>query len=204
MPTHSTRKFIKNPYKQNRLHYIVNRLFTSRLQEIPFIVFLSFLLTFVITRIYVYNTNHDILELPFLISYVSIHGVHIHHLNFGIIILVITGFLGLYDIRPKTHRTLAIFYGIGLGLTFDEFALWLRLKDDYNARITYDAIITISIVLLNIIYFPTFWQKMGGKVLGSINYLMYTLQVLNNQAEAKSQKLQHHLRKHLSKHKAND
>ncbi len=146
------------------LNKIVKQLFTSRLEEIPFIVFLSFLITFVVSRSYVYITSHDILELKFLIDNVYIHGIHVHHLNFGIFILVITGFLALYDLRPVLHRRLAVLYGIGLGLTFDEFALWLKLKDDYYARISYEAIIIISLILLNIIYFPNFWKKRGTQV----------------------------------------
>lgn len=143
---------------------LVERIVISKLEEIPFIVFLSFLLTFVTARAYVYITNHDIMDLPFRFRYVFIKGVHIHHLNFGIIILVIVGFIALYDIRPGTHRRLAILYGIGLGLTFDEFALWLKLSDDYYARISYDAIIIISLILLNIIYFSNFWGRMGKRI----------------------------------------
>ena len=101
------------------------------------------------------------MDIPIRYRYVFIRGVHVHHLNFGIIILGITGFLALYDLRPWAHRKLAVFYGIGLGLTFDEFALWLRLQDDYYARISYDAIIIIALILLNIIYFSDFWRRMG-------------------------------------------
>lgn len=156
--------YCRNIKKNRKLPEIVDRLFVAKLREIPFIVFLSFLLTFIITRAYVYVTNHEILEAPFLLKNLSIHGVHIHHLNFGIIILSIVGFRALYNINPVIHRRLAIFFGIGLGLTFDEFALWLRLKDDYYARITYDAIITISIILLSFAYFPDFRARRGRQI----------------------------------------
>jgi hypothetical protein len=146
------------------INRIVRRLFTSRLEEIPFIVFLSFLITFVLSRTYVYITSHDILEFKYLIDNIYIHGIHVHHLNWGIFILVVVGFMALYDLQPIIHRRLAIFYGIGLGLTFDEFALWLKLEDDYYARISYEAIIIISLILLNIIYFPDFWKKRGSQV----------------------------------------
>lgn len=141
---------------------LVDRLIRSRLEEIPFIILMSFLLSFTITRAYVYLTSHDILEIPAQLEFVQVRGTHVHHLSFGIFILAIAGFWSLYDVKPMIHRRLAVFYGIGLGLTFDEFALWLRLKDDYTARITYDAIIIITLLLLNIIYFPGFWKKMGG------------------------------------------
>ncbi|MBI5221852.1 MAG: hypothetical protein HY979_03535, partial [Candidatus Magasanikbacteria bacterium] len=44
-------------------------------------------------------------------------------------------------------------YGIGLGLTFDEFGMWVRLADTYWVRQSYDAIIVIFLVLLNIAYY---------------------------------------------------
>ncbi len=56
-------------------------------------------------------------------------------------------------------RKLAIMYGFGLGLTFDEFSLWLRLDDDYYARVSYEAIIVIIVILLNIVYFGDIWKK---------------------------------------------
>lgn len=136
----------------------------SKLEEIPFIVFVSFLLTFAFTRAYVYLTRNDILTFPFFVENIQIHGVHVHHLNWGIFILSIVGFIALYDLEPELHRRLAIVYGIGLGLTFDEFALWLRLQDDYYAQLSYDAIIVIAVILLNIIYFEPFWIRMGGRI----------------------------------------
>jgi len=148
--------------RRPRIGGLIDRIFISKLEEIPFIIFLSFLITFIVARAYVYITSKDILA--FLIDNIWINGVHVHHLNFGIFILVIVGFIAIYDMRPVVHRTLAIFYGIGLGLTFDEFALWLKLQDDYYASITYDAIIIISVILLNIIYFPGFWKRRGQQV----------------------------------------
>lgn len=156
--------------KISPLRALVHRIVVSKLEEVPFIVFLSFLLTFVLARLYVYLTNHDIMDFPWG-QYVYIRGVHVHHLNFGIFILVIAGFAALYDLRPVAHRKLAVLYGIGLGLTFDEFALWLKLTDDYYARISYDAIIIIALVLLNIIYFSDFWRRMGRTILRMVEVI---------------------------------
>lgn len=150
--------------KNNIIHAAIRKLIVSKLEEIPFIVFLSFLCTFVLARSYVYVTQKDIINHPLFLEAVYIKGLHIHHLNFGIILLAITGFISLYDLSPTVHRQIAILYGIGLALTFDEFALWLKLQDDYNARITYDAITIICVILLNIIYFPSFWHRRGKQI----------------------------------------
>ena len=61
--------------------------------------------------------------------------VHIHHLVWGIILLLLCGFLG-FATTPRTPWTqiLAVLFGVGAGFTLDEFALWLRLEDVYWAE----------------------------------------------------------------------
>ena len=59
-------------------------------------------------------------------------GLHIHHLVFGIVLMMVAGFLG-FAIQPDSPwlEILAGLFGIGVGLTLDEFALWLYLEDVY-------------------------------------------------------------------------
>jgi hypothetical protein len=42
-----------------------------------------------------------------------------------------TGFAALATRAPQWHLRIAIVFGIALGLTLDEFAMWLRLADVY-------------------------------------------------------------------------
>jgi hypothetical protein len=77
-------------------------------------------------------------------------GLHIHHLVFGIVAMMLTGFLG-FAIQPDSPWTeiLAGLFGIGVGLTIDEFALWLHLEDVYWAeqgRSSVDAMIVATII----------------------------------------------------------
>jgi hypothetical protein len=58
-------------------------------------------------------------------------GLHIHHLFWGILLLMITGFIALATRAPAWHLRVAIVFGLALALTLDEFALWLRLADVY-------------------------------------------------------------------------
>jgi hypothetical protein len=58
-------------------------------------------------------------------------GLHIHHLFWGILLLMVTGFSALATRDPKWHLRIAIVFGVALALTLDEFALWLRLADVY-------------------------------------------------------------------------
>jgi hypothetical protein len=77
-------------------------------------------------------------------------GLHIHHLVFGIVLMMIAGFLGF--ITPSDSPWLEIFaglFGVGMGLTLDEFALWLYLDDVYwseEGRSSVDAVIFAAII----------------------------------------------------------
>lgn len=77
-------------------------------------------------------------------------GLHIHHLVFGISLLRLTGFLG-FALQPDSPwlEVLAVAFGIGAGLTLDEFALWLYLEDVYwseEGRRSVDAMVIATIV----------------------------------------------------------
>jgi hypothetical protein len=68
-------------------------------------------------------------------SVVSESGLHLHHLVWGICLMMASGALGfaLYGSSPWFEVCAALF-GIGAGLTIDEFALWIYLEDVYWAR----------------------------------------------------------------------
>jgi hypothetical protein len=68
-------------------------------------------------------------------SVVSDGGVHVHHLVFGIVAMMIAGTLGLAALGDSPYAEIcAFFFGIGAGLTIDEFALWVYLDDVYWAE----------------------------------------------------------------------
>jgi lysyl-tRNA synthetase, class II len=76
--------------------------------------------------------------------------LHIHHLVWGICTLMITGFLSFaLHPEPPALEILAVFFGIGMGLTLDEFALWLYLDDVYwkdEGRKSFEAVL-VAVVL---------------------------------------------------------
>jgi hypothetical protein len=72
---------------------------------------------------------------------------HIHHLVWGISLLLISGLINI-AVQPPLEVT-AVIFGIGAALTLDEFALWLHLEDVYwseQGRQSIDAVIVFSIV----------------------------------------------------------
>lgn len=116
------------------------------------IIISAFLSTFFLARLYVYLVLGHLAPNLFL----TIKGVHIHHFAYGFFILAVVG-LYLLIKRPapdsKKFHWVAWFYGIGLGLATDEFAMWFRLEDEYWVRQSYDAVIIVALGLLNIAYF---------------------------------------------------
>jgi len=62
---------------------------------------------------------------------VTASGLHVHHLFWGILLLMVTGFVALATRDAAWHLRIAVVFGVALALTLDEFALWLRLADVY-------------------------------------------------------------------------
>jgi hypothetical protein len=75
--------------------------------------------------------------------------LHIHHLVWGITLLLVAGFLGFAaNLTSPWWHLAAIAFGIGAGLTVDEFALWLYLRDVYWAqqgRLSVDAAVIATV-----------------------------------------------------------
>jgi hypothetical protein len=73
-------------------------------------------------------------------------GVHLHHLVWGICMLLISGFIAFAAAplhAPWWHID-AVVFGIGAGFTLDEFALWVHLEDVYwteEGRSSVDAVV---------------------------------------------------------------
>ena len=77
-------------------------------------------------------------------------GLHIHHLVFGIVLMMLSGFLS-FVLQPPSpwFEILAGVFGVGTGLTLDEFALWLYLDDVYwseEGRSSVDAVVFAAII----------------------------------------------------------
>ncbi len=84
---------------------------------------------------------------------VSVGGRHIHHLVWGILLLLLVGYCWLWQVTLRSRalgRALACLYGVGAALTLDEYALWLNLQDVYwerQGRASIDAVLLFSALL---------------------------------------------------------
>jgi hypothetical protein len=97
----------------------------------------SFFLTFGGVRLLTWSVHQGIG--PF--HDIHMGGRHVHHLVWGILLLLIVGYGWMIDAggnarswRLAMRRLLCILYGAAAALTLDEFALWLNLRDVYWAR----------------------------------------------------------------------
>jgi hypothetical protein len=74
--------------------------------------------------------------------------LHIHHLVWGICLMMLAGFLSFaVPLEAPWWHVVAIGFGVGAGFTMDEFALWVRLKDVYwsqEGRASFDAVVVAA------------------------------------------------------------
>lgn len=124
-------------------------------RKTPFVILVYFFATFIIVRAFVYAWTYGFIPEIALV----IKGIEIHHLNFGIFILAVAGYLALVKEKEDSRLKIAKIYGIGLALAFDEFGMWLHLENNYWLRQSFDGIIIITVILINVVYLNHIWQK---------------------------------------------
>jgi hypothetical protein len=99
-------------------------------------------------------------------------GLHIHHLVFGIVMMMVAGFAA-FAIEPASpwFEVMAGLFGAGMGLTLDEFALWLHLEDVYwsdEGRSSVDAVVFAAIIAGGYIVGFTPLDASGGSILAIV------------------------------------
>ncbi len=119
-----------------------------------FFLLLAFVLTFLFIRFSVRMIRAEVSWWP---GNVTPGGMHIHHMVFGLMMMLVSGFassLWPTITPPIANCVLASVFGIGSALVLDEYALVLHLRDVYWAeegRSSIDAVfvaIAISFLFL--------------------------------------------------------
>jgi hypothetical protein len=138
-----------------RLGYLVRTSIPDRPRRRIFLAWVAFFATFLSVRLLVYFVVRG--EGPF--NWVMMGGRHIHHLVWGILILLFVGYGWLLDLG-RAHsplsillsRLMSISYGVGAALTLDEFSLWLNLNPDIYwaraGRLSIDAVVLFGSLLM--------------------------------------------------------
>jgi hypothetical protein len=74
--------------------------------------------------------------------------VHLHHFVFGIFAISIAGYGALKFTGPRAPFFIALLYGFGIGLTADEFDMWLNLSDDLKFRWSDNGLVVVGVLIL--------------------------------------------------------
>ncbi len=111
----------------------------------------GFIVTFVLSRVCVFLIMSK--EMPNL--YFFLKGTHVHHLNYGIFLLAAVCGYSVFR-RPVGRRAeiTALLYGVAMGLTFDEFGMWLHLGGSYWQRASVDAVIVLAALFAMVAFAP--------------------------------------------------
>ena len=132
----------------------------KRNKTAPFIIFLSFIVSFAIARLVVIN---------FPRASLVIRDYHIHHFYYGIALISAAAWIGLVSSKERLMNIGSVLFGAGLGLVTDEIGLLLTcnsegLNCNYYARGSFDFAVFLGLLLLMIIYFPPFWQRARKRI----------------------------------------
>jgi hypothetical protein len=137
-----------------------------------FLASMGFFVTFGLARLFAFAAARNFG--PF--HYIYIRGTHIHHLVWGILILLVVGFCWLVEVGTGAKssslfasRLMSFLYGVGAGLTLDEFSLWLNLEEhNYwtrEGRASLDAVLLFGAALLIGIWGRDFLKALTGEVI---------------------------------------
>jgi hypothetical protein len=136
-----------------RLGHVIHSTLPDRPRRRMFYASVSFFITFLGLRLLVIAIVHHIG--PF--HWVEIDGHHIHHLVWGILLLLALGYGWVGEIDQGSgpsiifiSRLMSILYGVASALTLDEFALWFNLENVYwlpEGRESIDAVILFGALL---------------------------------------------------------
>jgi hypothetical protein len=113
---------------------------TPRAETVLFNMLSGFLAGFALIRVSTYGIRRG--WNPF--GSVHVGGRHVHHFVPGILLAFASGAAALATADERLERTLAVPFGAGIGLTFDEAALLLELEDVYWSR---EGLVSVQISL---------------------------------------------------------
>jgi hypothetical protein len=131
----------------------------------------TFIATFIFLRLLTFGIRYHLLPVG---NVVTSSGLHIHHFVWGIVVLLIVGFLGITLWSERLHPWLGAIFGIGAALVLDEYALWLNLQDVYwlpAGRSSIDVAILVA-ALLGLYYAADrFWKQVVSELQAAIKFV---------------------------------
>jgi len=150
----------------------VGELFHQHVPDRPkrrlFLAAVGFFTSFAVARLLAFLASRGVG--PF--RYLYIRGTHVHHLVWGILLLLAVGFGWLIEIGTGSRsssllasRLMSLLYGVGAALTLDEFAIWLNLQEGVywtrRDRASLDAVLLFGALLLIGLWGRTFLKAVS-------------------------------------------
>jgi CRP-like cAMP-binding protein len=84
--------------------------------------------------------------------------MHLHHFNYGLILVCVAGLAAFLPRSRRYARTFAALFGMGSGLICDEWALIWNLDPNYYQPLSYLAALFFGALLLQLALFRGFWS----------------------------------------------
>jgi hypothetical protein len=154
---------------RTRLRGVYQRRFPQSRRERLFLASIGFFTTVLVVRGLTLAIRHDIG--PF--HDISMRGRHIHHLVWGILLLLLVGYLWLVEVGTGSAtvfqwsgRLTSMLFGVAAALTLDEFALWLNLRDVYwerQGRESFEAMALFGGLLAIGVFGRAFWSGVAAE-----------------------------------------
>jgi hypothetical protein len=138
---------------------IFRRLVVQQGAEPPFWMLVGFILSLGLARLTVFLILRYHLEkqLFALVPGTDPNPSHIHHFNYGLVLIGLSGLAALFRFGRRALRLLAFAFGFGCGLFFDEFAIFWRLDPEYAQPLSLVAAGVALVVLFQLTYLRAFW-----------------------------------------------
>ncbi len=141
---------VKSEFKKNR-------------NSTPFLVSVSFTITFLAARLWVVllgATRSPSDDTFYVGRNLIISGYHIHHIAYGIILISVAAWLSINYWSRNIARISSICFGAGLGFIVDEMGFIIEGIEPYRAdrEVFYLAAFLLG-VFLSIVYFPSFYRS---------------------------------------------
>jgi hypothetical protein len=145
---------------------LFRRLVVQQGEEPPFWMLVGFVLSLGLARLTVFLILHFHLEHQ-LFALVKDprdpNPMHVHHFNYGLVLIGLSGLAALFPFGRRALRVLALAFGFGCGLVFDEFALFWNLNPEYAQSASLVAAAAAAAVLVQLVWFRRFWGAMGRR-----------------------------------------
>jgi hypothetical protein len=94
--------------------------------------------------------------------------IHVHHFNYGLLIVSLVGLVSMVPRVRRALRPLSFAFGFGMGLVVDEFALLWNLNPDYYQPASRLAAGLVLLALIQIVYLRSVYVAIGRRILARI------------------------------------